>query len=68
VFNLVGQLFHPEWSETASLELSAYRDERGNGVGFAVGSNRPGDSSYARRISIGADLTLLGFRAALAPD
>jgi hypothetical protein len=27
VFNLVGTIFHPEWSETESLELGFYPDE-----------------------------------------
>jgi hypothetical protein len=26
VFNLLGALFHHEWSETATVELSSYRD------------------------------------------
>lgn len=67
VFNLVGMLFHREWSETATLELSAYRDQRGNGFGLAVGSNGPGDFSYARRLDTDPDLGLLGFRVALVP-
>ena len=67
VFNLVGRLFHPEWSETPTLELSAYRDQRGNGFGLAVGSNEPGDFSYARRLEPNPDLGLLGFRIALVP-
>jgi hypothetical protein len=67
VFNLVGLLFHREWSQTATLELSADRDERGNAVGLAVGSNGPGDFSYVRRLESNADLSLLGFRVALVP-
>ena len=67
VFNLVGLLFHPEWSQTATLELSAYHDDRGNAIGLAVGSNGPGDFSYVRRLETGADLTQLGFRVALVP-
>jgi hypothetical protein len=65
VFNLVGMLFHREWSDTPTLELSAYRDERGNGFGLAVGSNEPGDFSHARRLETDPDLRLLGFRMAL---
>ena len=65
VFNLVGMLFHREWSETPTLELSAYRDERGNGFGLAVGSNEPGDFSHARRLETDPDLRLLGFRMTL---
>lgn len=67
VFNLVGSLFHCEWSETPTLELSAYRDDRGNGFGLAVGSNQSGDFSYARRLGTDPDLRLLGFRVALVP-
>lgn len=66
-FNLVGTLFHPEWSDTMTLELSGYRDERGNAMGLAVGSNGPGDFSYVRRQGVDADLALLGFRVALVP-
>jgi hypothetical protein len=65
VFNLVGVLFHREWSDTPTLELSAYTDERGNGFGLAVGSNEPGDFSHARRLETDPDLRLLGFRMAL---
>jgi len=68
VFNLVGMLFHSEWSQTPTLELSAYRDDRGNGVGLAVGSNGPGDFSYVRCVESDADLSQLGFRVALVPD
>jgi hypothetical protein len=68
VFNLVGLLFHPEWSQTATLELSAYHDDRGNAVGLAVGSNGPGDFSYVRRLGHEADLSQLGFRIALVPS
>ena len=68
VFNLVGTLFHREWSETNSVELSSYRDDHGNGIGFAVGSNAPGDFSYVRGIGTDVDLTLLGFRVALGPE
>jgi hypothetical protein len=67
VFNLVGLLFHPEWSQTATLELSAYHDDRGNAIGMAVGSNGPGDFSYVRRLEAEADLSQLGFRMALVP-
>jgi len=67
VFNLVGMLFHPEWSQTATLELSAYWDDRGNAVGLAVGSHGPGDFSYVRSVESDADLSQLGFRVALVP-
>jgi hypothetical protein len=68
VFNLVGALFHPEWSETRSLELAAYRDPHGNAVCYAVGSLAPGDFSFVHRIETDSDWKLLGFRAALVPD
>jgi hypothetical protein len=68
VFNLVGNIFHPEWSETKALELAAYRDDGGNAICFAVGSNGVGDFSYVQRIETDSDWTLLGFRAALVPD
>lgn len=68
VFNLIGNLFHPEWSETKSLELAAYRDDYGNAICYAVGSNRTGDFSYVQRVETDSDWTLLGFRAALVPD
>ena len=68
VFNLVGNLFHPGWSATQFLELTAYRDEHGNAVCFAIGLNALHDFSYVRRIETESDLTLLGFRAALVPD
>ena len=68
VFNLIGSIFHQEWSETKSLELAAYRDDQGNAICYAVGSNCPGDFSYVQRVETDADWTLLGFRAALVPD
>lgn len=67
VFNLVGVLFHQEWSETTPLELTAYRDAHRNAVCFAVGSLAPGDFSYVQRVETDADWTLLGFRAAIVP-
>lgn len=68
VFNLVGNLYHPEWSKTRSLELAAYRDDHGNAICYAVGSNADGDFSYVHRVETDSDWTLLGFRAALVPD
>ena len=68
VFNLVGTLFHREWSETEALELGFYRDDHGNAKCFAVGSNGPGDFSYIRQNETHADWTLLGFRLALVPQ
>ncbi len=68
VLNLVGTLFHAEWSETEALELGFYRDDHGNAKCYAVGSNGPGDFSYIHEIETNSDWTLLGFRLALVPD
>ncbi|HEX8144602.1 MAG TPA: hypothetical protein VF553_18685 [Pyrinomonadaceae bacterium] len=68
VFNLIGNIFHPEWSETETLELGFYRDEQGNATCFATGSNEPGDFSYINEIELETDWTLLGFRTALVPE
>jgi hypothetical protein len=68
VFNLVGALFHPEWSETETLELGFYRDDEGNATCYGVGSNAPGDFSYISEVELETDWTLLGFRTALVPD
>lgn len=68
VFNLVGTIFHPEWSETEALELGFYRDEKGNATCYAVGSNEPGDYSFIQRIEAESDWTYLGFRTALVPE
>lgn len=68
VFNLVGTIFHPEWSETESLELGFYRDEAGNATCYGIGSSGPGDFSYINEVELETDWTLLGFRAALVPE
>lgn len=68
VLNLVGTVFHPEWSETEALELGFYRDAHGNAKCYAVGSNGPGDFSYIHEIETNSDWTLLGFRLALVPE
>ena len=68
VFNLVGTLFHPEWSETETLELGFYRDEQGNAKCYAVGSNGPGDFSYVRTVEGEEEWALAGFRVALVPE
>ncbi|MGA9769826.1 MAG: hypothetical protein WBV94_12350 [Blastocatellia bacterium] len=68
VFNLVGTVFHQEWSEAQSLELGFYRDDHGNAKCYAVGSNAPGDFSYIHQIETDSDWTLLGFRTALVPE
>ena len=67
IFNLVGTIFHPEWSATESLELGFYSDAEGTASCYAVGSNAPGDFSYIRGIETDSDWTLLGFRTALVP-
>ena len=68
IFNLVGTIFHPEWSATESLELGFYRDERGNATCFAVGANSPGDFSFVDIIEGEDEWALTGFRLALLPD
>ncbi|MDQ6787820.1 MAG: hypothetical protein M3033_13520 [Acidobacteriota bacterium] len=68
VFNLVGSVFHREWSQTESLELGFYRDEHGNAKCYAVGSNAPDDFSYIHEIETDSDWALLGFRTALVPE
>ena len=68
IFNLVGTLFHPEWSETETLELGFYRDDEGNATCYAVGSNAPRDFSYVNEVEVETDWTLLGFRTALVPE
>lgn len=68
VFNLVGTVFHPEWSQTESLELGFYRDEHNNAKCYAVGSNAPGDFSYIHEVETESDWALLGFRVAIVPE
>jgi hypothetical protein len=68
VFNLVGTIFHPEWSETETLELGFYRDARGNATCYAVGPNAPGDFSYMAEVEGDAEWSLMGFRVALVPE
>jgi hypothetical protein len=68
VFNLVGTIFHPEWSETETLELGFYRDPQGNATCYGVGSNAPGDFSYINEIEGEGDWSLTGFRLALVPE
>lgn len=67
VFNLIGNVFHPEWSATETIELGFYRDDEGNATCYAVGSNGPGDFSYLNEIE-GEDWSLMGFRVALVPE
>jgi hypothetical protein len=66
VFNLVGTIFHPEWSETPSLEVGWYR-ENGTSRCYVVGADAPGDFSYLVSLEPHADWQLLGFRIALVP-
>jgi hypothetical protein len=68
VFNLVGTVFHPEWSETETLELGFYRDEAGNATCYAVGSNAPGDFSFITEVEGEDEWALAGFRVALVPE
>ena len=68
VYNLIGTIFHREWSRTESLELGFYRDRNGNAKCYAVGSNAPEDFSYIKEVESEADWNLLGFRAALVPN
>jgi len=68
VFNLIGTIFHPEWSATESLELGFYRDENNNAKCYAVGSNALDDFSYIHEIETESDWALLGFRIALVPE
>jgi hypothetical protein len=68
VCNLVGTIFHPEWSETETLELGFYRDAAGNATCYAVGSNAPGDFSYISEVEGDSEWSLLGFRVALVPE
>ncbi|HEX8852629.1 MAG TPA: hypothetical protein VF754_04035 [Pyrinomonadaceae bacterium] len=68
VFNLVGTIFHPEWSETETLELGFYRDEAGNATCYAVGPNAPGDLSFISEVEGEAEWSLAGFRLAVVPD
>lgn len=68
IFNLVGSVFHPEWSETASLELGFYADSHGNAQCFAVGPNGRGDLSFVHEVENESEWPMLGFRLALVPD
>jgi hypothetical protein len=68
VFNLIGTIFHTEWSETETLELGFYRDPQGNATCYAVGANAPGDFSYINEVEGESEWTLMGFRLALVPE
>jgi hypothetical protein len=68
VFNLVGTIFHPEWSETETLELGYNRDAQGNATCYAVGSNAPHDFSHINEVEGEGEWSLTGFRLALVPE
>lgn len=68
VFNLIGTVFHLEWSETESLEVGFYPGVHDSTQCFAMGPNGPGDLSYVRIIETATDWKLFGFRLALVPD
>lgn len=68
VFNLIGTIFHAEWSETETLELGFYRDQSGNATCYAVGVNAPGDFSYIDEVEGEGEWSLMGFRLALVPE
>ena len=68
VFNLVGSIFHPEWSETETLELGFYRDDAGNATCYAVGSSGPGDFSFITEVEGEDEWARAGFRVALVPE
>jgi hypothetical protein len=68
LFNLVGTLFHPEWSQTASLEVGFYWEPEGRARCYAVGPNGDGDFSYVRPIESASDFRMLGFRIAVIPE
>jgi len=66
VFNLIGTVFHPEWSQTPSLEVGWY-GEHGSAQCYVMGANGPGDFSYVEPIETAADWKLFGFRIVIAP-
>jgi hypothetical protein len=68
VFNLIGTVFHPEWSETESLELGFYVGGHASAQCFAVGPNGPGDLSYVQLIETATEWKMFGFRIALVPE
>jgi hypothetical protein len=68
VFNLIGTLFHAEWSETETLEMGFYRDRAGNATCYAVGANAPNDFSYINEVEGEGEWSLMGFRLALVPE
>ena len=68
VFNLIGNLFHTEWSETETLELGFYRDDEGNATCYAVGSNAPNDFSFIGEVEGEGEWSLMGFRVAILPE
>jgi hypothetical protein len=67
VFNLVGTVFHPEWSDTETLEMGFYRDKQGNATCYAVGHAAPDDFSYINEVEGEDEWSLMGFRLAIVP-
>lgn len=67
IFNLIGTVFHLEWSETESLEVGFYVDAHHNAQCFAVGANQPGDFSFVQPLETLSDWKMFGFRLALVP-
>jgi hypothetical protein len=67
VFNLIGTVFHPEWSETESLEVGYYAEDQSAHC-YVVGANGLMDFSYVEPVEPTTDWKLLGFRIALVPD
>lgn len=68
VFNIIGTLFHTEWSETETVEMGFYRDANGNATCYAVGANAPRDFSYINEVEGEGEWSLMGFRLALIPE
>ena len=67
VFNLIGTVFHPEWSETESLEVGYYAEDQ-SAQCYVVGADGPMDFSYVEPLETATDWKMLGFRIALVPD
>lgn len=67
IFNLIGTLFHEEWSETPSLEVGWYAFHDGAQC-YAAGSAARGDFSFIVPEGPASDWNLAGFRLALVPE
>ncbi|MBC7796293.1 MAG: hypothetical protein H7Z37_05445 [Pyrinomonadaceae bacterium] len=68
IFNLIGTVFHQEWSATQTLELGFYYDERGNATSMTVGANAPNDFSFIDVVEGEFGWALSGFRLAIMPE